>query len=226
MAHYTGRVDEGVCILSLAPKRLFYKAAEKNKERFGKKKGKQYTTFAAMFVLWFTVGIWHGGEWKYVIGSGLLHWGYIVAGELLEPAYKKLMIKWEIDSNSRWMNGFRILRTFFLVCVGFVFFRAPNVVLALKAIGNSFLWKGTGEFFTGGIFNLGLDWIEITIAAVSLIMLLFVSAYQEKGSVRKAIASKNIVLRWIIWFALLFYVILLGCYGPGYSAAEFIYQGF
>ena len=32
------------------------------KEKFGKKKGKQYVTFAAMFLLWLTVGIWHGGE--------------------------------------------------------------------------------------------------------------------------------------------------------------------
>ena len=42
------------------------------KKRFGKKKGKQYATFGAMFILWLTVGIWHGGDWKFVIGSGLL----------------------------------------------------------------------------------------------------------------------------------------------------------
>ena len=40
------------------------------------------------------------------------------------------------------------------------------------------------------------------------------------------IDRKVLPVRWIIWFALLFYTILLGEYGPGYSAAEFIYQGF
>ena len=63
------------------------------KEKFGKKKGKQYVTFAAMFLLWLTVGIWHGGDWKFVIGSGLLHWLYIVSEELLAPACGRFMDK-------------------------------------------------------------------------------------------------------------------------------------
>ena len=49
---------------------------------------------------------------------------------------------------------------------------------------------------------------------------------QEKGSVRERIGKKSLPVRWLIWYALLFYVILLGNYGPDYSAAEFIYQGF
>ena len=47
-----------------------------------------------------------------------------------------------------------------------------------------------------------------------------------KGSIREWLAKKNIVVRWMLLYALLFWVILMGNYGPGYSAAEFIYQGF
>ena len=43
---------------------------------------------------------------------------------------------------------------------------------------------------------------------------------------REAIARRKLPVRWLIFYALLFYTILLGYYGPGYSAAEFIYQGF
>ena len=78
----------------------------------------------------------------------------------------------------------------------------------------------------GSIFTLGLDWIECTIAVVSLLMLLAVSLLQRKGSIRERIGAKCLPVRWLIWYALLFYVILLGYYGPEYSAAEFIYQGF
>ncbi|MDD3661267.1 MAG: MBOAT family protein, partial [Lachnospiraceae bacterium] len=68
---------------------------------------------------------------------------------------------------------------------------------------------------------------EITIAVVSLVMLLLVSTYQEgHGSVRDYIAARKLPVRWILYYVLLFYVILLGQYGPGYSASEFIYQGF
>ena len=57
-------------------------------------------------------------------------------------------------------------------------------------------------------------------------MLLAVSLLQRKGAIRERIGAKGLPVRWLIWYALLFYVILLGYYGPEYSAAEFIYQGF
>ena len=52
---------------------LFTALSQKTRMKFGKKRGEQITTFTGMFVLWFAVGIWHGGDWKYIIGSGLLH---------------------------------------------------------------------------------------------------------------------------------------------------------
>ncbi len=42
--------------------KLFTELNKALKEKCGKKRGKQYATFAAMFVLWLTVGIWHGGD--------------------------------------------------------------------------------------------------------------------------------------------------------------------
>ena len=75
-------------------------------------------------------------------------------------------------------------------------------------------------------FELGLDWIEFTIAVVSLLILFGISLMQRKGDVRERIREKAMPVRWLIWYALLFYVILLGYYGPGFSTAEFIYQGF
>ena len=204
----------------------FSKLGKKCREKFGKKRGKQFTTFIAMFILWFTVGIWHGGDWKFVIGSGLLHWFYIVAGELLNPVYGNIMEKCHIKSDSRLVNGWRMVRTFLLVNIGFVFFRADSAAAACHMLAGALHIGNVGILFDGSLFSLGLDFIEFTIAAVSLLVLLTVSVLQQKEGVRERIARKNIVVRWIIWYALLFYVILLGYYGPGYSAAEFIYQGF
>ena len=119
-----------------------------------------------------------------------------------------------------------MLRTFFLVNIGFVFFRADSVGAACSMLRGAVSVFNPGILVDGSIFTLGLDWVEFTIAAVSLFILLAVSLLQEKGSVRERIGKKRLPVRWLIWYALLFYVILLGNYGPDYSAAEFIYQGF
>lgn len=204
----------------------FTKLGKKMKERFGKKRGKQLTTFAGMFVLWFTVGVWHGGDWKYVIGSGLLHWCYIVTGELLTPFFHKMMEKMHIKQQSRWLDVLRMVRTFFLVSIGLVFFRAESVSHAVHMLWKAVSVWNINVLWDGSVFTLGLDVIELIIAVVSLLILLTVSILQQKGSVRERIAGMKLLIRWILWYALLFYTILLGYYGPGYSAAEFIYQGF
>ncbi len=204
----------------------FTALGKKLRGRFGKKRGKQLATFSAMFLLWFTVGIWHGGDWKFVIGSGLLHWAYIVCGELLAPVYGKFMEKCHINPKSGWVDGLRILRTFFLANLGFVFFRAESVPAAVRLLkAGACFWK-LGIPDGGSVFSLGLDVIEAVIAVVSLLILLTVSLLQRKGSVRERIEKKKLPVRFALWYALLFYTILLGYYGPEYNAAEFIYQGF
>lgn len=205
---------------------LFSELGKKLRDRFGKKRGKQFTTFIGMFVLWFTVGVWHGGDWKYVIGSGLLHWLYIVSGELLEPVYAGLLEKLHMNPKAKWLDGLRIARTFLLANIGFVFFRAVNVKAACVMLKEAVTVWNPEVLVNGALFTLGLDWIEFVIAVVSLLMLLAVSLLQKKEPVRERIGRLALPVRWIIWMALVFYVILLGYYGPGFSAAEFIYQGF
>ena len=205
---------------------LFTKMGRKLRSKYGKKRGKQITTFVGMFLLWFAVGIWHGGDWKYVIGSGLLHWFYIVSGELLKPYFEKWMKELHINPKALWVNIFMIFRTFLLVNIGFVFFRATSVGDALRMLKEAVSVFNPVVLFNGTLFSLGLDWIEVIIVLVSLLLLFLVSFLQKNGSVREMICGKKIVIRWLIWYSLLFYVILLGYYGPGFSTAEFIYQGF
>ncbi len=207
------------------------------KGKFGKKKGKQYTTYVAMFILWLSVGLWHGGEMKYVIGSGLLHWAYIVAGEITLPFFTWLFAdKMHIDLKSRGADCFRVVRTFILVCIGDLFFRSDNVPHALRLIGESFSTFNPGILVDGSLLNLGLDVVEWGILLVSLVILAAVSVMQYRietsagegtaRSVREYIFSRPVILRWAVIIGLLFYCILLAEYGPGYSAAEFIYKDF
>lgn len=226
MAYYVGSVAERLLIFSAASYKDAGKLAEKAKAKFGKKAGKQIVTFTAMFVLWFAVGLWHGGSWKFIIGSGLLHWCYIVLGEVLEPAWCKLRVLFHVKKESQGFILFQRVRTFLLVCSGFLFFRASSLTEACNMYKALFTTWNPQILWNGSLLTLGLDMIELMIAIVSLLILLTVSNLQQTEGIRDRLARKNIIIRWIILYALLFYVILLGYYGPGYSAAEFIYQGF
>ena len=124
------------------------------------------------------------------------------------------------------ITGIRIVRTFFLVCIGDLFFRAASTGDAFAMLGRAVSVWNPSILWNGGLFGLGLDWIEAGITLAALFLLLAVSKLQQKGSVRDRIAKGPLPVRWLIWYALIFCVILLGCYGPGYSAGEFIYQGF
>lgn len=216
--------------------KLFINLGKFNKAKLGKKAGKQLTTYIAMFVLWFSVGLWHGGDFKYVIGSGLLQWSYIVLGEITLPFFTWLFAtKMHIDLQGRLANGFRVVRTYLLISFAFVFFRADSVAHALRMIKESVTCFNPEILVNGSLLELGLDVYGWVIMLVSLAVFIFVSALQYRieeskisgyTSVRDIIADKNIVIRWLIIIGLLFYVILLAEYGPGYSAAEFIYKDF
>lgn len=206
--------------------KLFTNLNKSFKEKFGKKRGKQYATFAAMFVLWLTVGIWHGGDWKFVIGSGLLHWFYIVMEELLAPPCARMMERLRIHAEGRFVAGVRMLRTFFLVCIGDLFFRAVSVGDAFAMLHGAVSVWNPQILWDGSLLELGLDSVELAVMMLSLLLLWAVSLAGRQIPVRDRIAKKPLPVRWAIWYALLFAVILLGYYGPGYSAAEFIYQGF
>ncbi len=206
---------------------LFVRIGNSLRSGLGKKNGKRLTTFLAMFILWFTVGIWHGGGWKYILGAGLFHWGFIVAGELVEPVFARWMKNKGRDPHHKVLDGLRVCRTFLLVTLADVFFRADSARIGFRIWKSMFSVWNPAVLVDGSLFTLGLDWIEFTVGAVSVVILILVSLLKEKGGgIRDRIAAKPLPVRWLIWYALLFYTILLGYYGPDYDAAEFIYQGF
>ena len=153
--------------------KLFMNLGMKSRKLFGKKRGKNMTTYLGMFFLWFTVGIWHGGAWKYIIGSGLLHYFYIVSGQLLHPVFHKIVLIFNINKECILYKCFEIVRTFLLVCIGFVFFRASSTSVALQMLRNSL--KLSADFFIYfSQIKMGLDFEDWVIGMISLLVLIIV----------------------------------------------------
>ena len=77
----------------------------------------------ALFAVWFGNGIWHGAEWKYII-YGLYYYVIMVLGMLLEPVFAAFCRKCNIDRNASWYHIMQTARTFILVNIGMLIFRA------------------------------------------------------------------------------------------------------
>ena len=204
----------------------FMKLPGKWKDKLGKKRAKQFTTFIALFILWFTVGLWHGGSWKIIFGTGLLQWTYIVISELCTPAFKKMKKVMHINDKAVLFRLFKKVRTFALISVGFMFFNAGSLSDGFGMIRSLFAAWNPEIIVDGSLLGLGLDIKDWCIVCLSLLLLLVYGKENEKEDWRQMISNKNLVIRWGFWLAIIFFVIVFGSYGPGYNAAEFIYQGF
>ncbi len=197
------------------------------KAKFGKKNGKKVPTYIALLILWFAVGYWHGGLWNYVIGSGILHFIYIVLGMIFEPVSKKIRPK--IGADKLYFRIFQSVRTFILMLTGFVFFRSATVKDAVDMYAAIFR-QGGAAFNWEGFSSSGMDLANLIVLTAAVLLVAAVDAYKyvpsedaEPKSVIAFLRSKGIVLLWAAFMVLVVATLIFGRYGLGYDSGSFIY---
>lgn len=206
---------------------LFARVRKFCKKRWGKQAAKSVPTYMGLCLTWFCVGFWHGGTWKYIFGAGLYFFAVIVGGMILQPLFQKLMEMLKVNTQAwSWML-FQRVRSFCLFAIGVSIGRSKSLMEGLRAWKTVFTEWNPWVLFDDTIFNLGLERKDFDLCMAGIGIVVIVSILQERyGSVRKLVAEQNLVFRWIIYFGLFFSVLIFGCYGPGYDAADFIYGGF
>lgn len=215
----------------LLKSRFMVALGRRMKKRFGKRVGKFIPTALGMFVLWMTMGIWHGG-YRYVVGVSLWYWTVLMLGEICGPFLEKAVRALGIRRECFSWHLFQSVRTYLIYAVGAVFFRAPGMgeavaflksLLAVFREQNPNLWI----FFDGSLGNLAGGFVEVNLMIFAVVLLVAVAVLREKyGFAREWMAGQGILFRWMVWLGLFLMVLVYGRYGPGYDAAEFIYQGF
>ena len=203
------------------------KIGDWSKAKFGKKNGKKVPTYIALLILWFAVGYWHGGLWNYVIGSGILHFIYIVLGMIFEPWFKKIRPK--IGADKLYFRSFQSVRTFILMLTGFVFFRSASVGDAVDMYAAIFRKSETAFNWTN-FTATGMTLAHLIVLIVAVLIVCAVDAYKyqpsEDDQPRSAIAflrSKGVVLLWAAFMVLVLATLIFGMYGLGYDSGSFIY---
>ncbi|MCR4615748.1 MAG: MBOAT family protein [Clostridiales bacterium] len=205
----------------------FRKISAKTKNRFRPYYATLIPTLIALFFVWFTNGFWHGAGWKYIV-YGLYYYVLMALGMLLEPLFQKLSEKLKIDrQTSKPFALFRQLRTFFIVLIGMLIFRAQDLKTAAQMFRSMITKIDFSVFAAGHEARFGMSLYDHGAIAVGFAVLLLVSILREKGvDVRGKIFALPYYIKVPVYIAALFIVIIFGAYGEGYGAVDMIYANF
>ena len=155
-------------------------------------------------------GLWHGASLNFAVW-GLLN-GLLQVAEGLFPRQ---------EANTSAGRLLRTLRTFLLVCLTWVFFRARALTTACRMLLRIFTHFGAAPMKTG------MPVPQAAVLAVSVLLLFAVDLLRERGfDWERALPRRPYPLRGLLLLLAALLIVVFGHWGPDYSAAAFIYFQF
>ena len=148
-------------------------------------------------------GFWHGANWTFIIW-GAIH-GLLFLAE--RAGEKVVSIK---DSQKPLVNALRVLKTFVLVLIAWVFFRSESAEIGLQILGN--------VFGSGGEQNISIEPIVLFLFALFIIS--DVLLYNKRFD--RWIDKRHVLVRWTIYSVMLFCIVAFA----GHFNHPFIYFQF
>ncbi len=173
-----------------------------------------------MFAVWFLTGLWHGASVKYIV-YGLYYFLLMILHEALKPLFSRLYRALKIKEDGIVLSIFRVLKTFALVTVGMLLFRADNLFVFGKMFAS--------VFSGGGALNLFavIDVKDFVVALAGLAALIVSGILSScRISLGDKFAKGSLFVRVGAVALVVFAVIVFGAYGPGYLPPDPIYGGF
>jgi len=206
----------------IAVSKLAKKATAAGTKAFGKTFGKTVGASLALVVVWFATGFWHGASWAYIIWGGINGLA-IILSLWFEPVFDRLKAACRIHEQGFWWRAFATLRTFFIVTMIKVF---PEVGSFSAGLGYwRHCFKNWDLTLGANLFYPIVSYKDLVILAAGALLLFGVSLLQRKGSLRAKIAKLPLPLRYGLYVAVFFAIILLGVptqsQGGGFLYAQF-----
>lgn len=172
-------------------------------------------------------GLWHGANWTYVVW-GLIHGIVQVIEKEMKPLAYSVYRKYDIKMNTMGYKIWEMLRTFIVVDVAWIFFRADSISTATGYIKRMIKYRNYARIFDDSIYQFGLSIREWNILLLSFCLLIIVDTlkYKTGQNIDKILAKQWLPARWFVLLFLIGYTVFWGCYGPGFDSANFIYFQF
>ena len=201
----------------------FLKWTKKLRAKFGDGFLSRLPLYTATLITWLATGVWHGTGWNYALW-GLTNGVVIIISLTLKPLYERFHSRFPRLKATKGYGAFEIVRTFLLMCL----IRLWDIY---ATPGN--VWQAFRSLFTawdGGVLvehlsSAGMSVAQWAVILCMIALMLFVSLKKGEGSFRTKYLNTPAKL-WLAAAALLLLTLRLGAYGPGYTAADFIYGQF
>lgn len=191
----------------------------------GNRRGK-VRKYVNLLITFGVSGLWHGANWTYVVW-GLLNGTYQMIGEVLRPFRKKMAGFLEIKEDSLSHKGIRMVTTFLLVDLSWVFFRANTVFEGLRIVKRMLTAKNHWVWFDGSLYECGLNESNFRFMIWGILLLLVVDICKYKGiKLREIMARQDYWAQSLCVITAVLGILLFGMWGAGYDAANFIYFQF
>jgi len=192
----------------------------------GNRKGvaRRYVNVMTVFAV---CGIWHGAAWHFV-AWGLLQGVFQCVGIATYKTRYKIYERLGFRTSSfGWQFG-RIACTFILICVSWVFFRAPYMSYAVGILSRIVSTPDPWVLFDGTMETLGLSDMDGTVLLISVALLAAASILKRfcGTDLVQFLSKQPIPFSWGVLLFLIAMVFLFGMYGPSVDASSFIYAQF
>lgn len=196
------------------------------RKHFGKYVTMLGTSAMALFPVWLCNGLWHGARWSYIF-YGMYYFVLILTGIAVEPARDRILAAFHIAPGAKGLKYMRIAKTWVIIFVGELFFRADGLRAGLHMFSSMFRDFAVSDLWNGRLLDLGMSRADFAAIAAGCIAVAVIGSVKERNiEVRKSLAQKPVVIRWGIYYALILAVIVIAAYGDGYQAVDMIYAGF
>ena len=202
--------------------------------RFGKfvrkhipgKAGKILPVSVVTFIVYFVIGIWHGGSLKY-IAFGLWNGILITTALLLEPFFIKVKQKLNITDKNKLFYIFQIVRTSIIVLIGRYITRAPRLLAVFDMARITFTNFNISNVFDGTMMNFGITVTDYIVIIIGTIVMLIMEAIDEYGvGTKKLVGKQKVIVQWMLLMISILTITIFGICRGNYIASEFIYKQF
>jgi alginate O-acetyltransferase complex protein AlgI len=150
------------------------------------------TQCASLLAVFFLSGLWHGANWTYVIW-GLLNGIYLIVEVLVGSAKMK---EPGVISNSGWwwkLAGWVI--TFNLLCITWVFFRAPDTFSAINQLRT--IATGLPELFSGALGSrASYEGLQLQKVSVLPWLIVLITVFFTIDVIKEMRFIRNLFERW------------------------------